>query len=436
MPASRVGRRRFLKTAGRAALAAGAVAALPAPLLAQRGPARVRLGFVGLGQRGVQLARAARSLPGVEIVAAADLYDGRLARAAEIAGGSVAAARDHRRVIENKDVDAVVIATPDHWHARLALAAAAAGKDVYCESPLTHSPAEAEAIAQAFGAGGRLLQTGASLLGSPLLVAAREQLQGGRLGKVTLAQGVWETASATEAWLVPFPPDASPETIDFESFLGGAPERAFDLHRFFRWQRYWDYGSGLAGARFADQLAALQWLLDAAAPERATAAGGLRRWRDGREVPDVLAGNFDYSAGFGVSLLATQNGGHRRELRLVGSEATLVIAGDRLSLFPEPLAEPFGDVGESWPREYRDWFYMMHGLTPEGQPRGGPALAKAAEVYELPTGGNEVAAHLADFVDAVRSRRAPRASAALGLAAAAGVHMANESYRQGRSVTR
>lgn len=434
MSRSRLPRRLFLKAAGRAALAAGAAAALPAPLFAQRGPARVRLGFVGLGQRGVRLARAAGGLPGVEIVAVADLYDGRLARAAEIAGSAVVAARDHRHVLESKDVDAVVIATPDHWHAPLLLAAAAAGKDVYCESPLTHAPAQAAAIAQAFGPGGRLLQAGPALLSSPLLAAAREHVRSGRLGRVALVQGVWETASATEAWLAPFPPDASPDTIDFRGFLGGAPAREFDLHRFFRWQRYWDYGSGLAGARFADQLAAIQWLLDAPAPERAAAAGAVRRWRDGREVPDVLSGAFDYAAGFGVSLLASQAGGHRRELRLVGSEATLLIEAERLSVYPEPLSEPYAEVGETWPKEYRDWFYMIHALTPDGQPRSGPTVAKAAEVYELPAGADAVALHLADFVDAVRSRRAPRASVALGLAAAAGAHLANESYRQGRSV--
>jgi len=423
-------RRQLLKAAGVAA----AAAAVPVRLFAQRGPARVRLGFVGFGQRGVQLARLARSLPGVEITAVADLYEGRRERAAEVAGEKAVATGDHRRVIESKQVDAVVIATPDHWHAPLAVAAADAGKDVYCETPLTHSLAEDAALDKAF-AGGRMLQSGGAHVTSPLYAAAREQLQSGRLGRVTLVQGIWETSTATEAWLIPFPPDASPETIDFKAFLGSAPAREFDLHRFFRWQRYWDYGSGLAGARFAPQLAAIQWLLAAKAPQRVTAAGGIRRWKDGREVPDTLSAVFEYE-GFSAVLTATQNGGHRQELRLVGSDGTLVIEESRLSLLPEPVTEPYAEVGESWPREHRDWFYMIHAAGPDGQPRSGPPVGKTAEIFERPAGTNAVSAHLADFLDALRSRRPPKEPLGLGLDAAGAAHSANEALRQGRSVAR
>lgn len=426
-----MGRRHFLKAAGGAA----AVAAFPVPLFAQRGPARVRLGFLGFGQRGVRLARAARGLPGVEITAVADLYEGRRARAAEVAGEQALATHEHRRVIESKDVDAVVIATPDHWHAPLALLAADAGKDVYCEAPLTQSLQQEPALHKAF-ASARVLQCGGARVTSPLYALAKEQIQAGRVGRVTLVHGIWETSTALEAWLVPFPPDASPETIEFKAFLGQAPAREFDLHRFFRWQRYWEYGSGLAGARFAVQLSAVHWLLDAKGPERVTAAGGLDRWKDGREVPDRLTAVFEHPEGFAAILTATQNGGRREELQVVGTGGTLVIAENRLSLLPEPLSEPYPEVGESWPKEHRDWFYMIHSMTPDGQLRGGALAVKAAEVFEAPAGVNAAAAHLGDFVDAVRSRRAPKEPIALGLAAAGAAHSANQSYREGRSVSR
>lgn len=426
-----MGRRHFLEAAG----AAAAAAAFPVPLFAQRGPARVRLGFVGFGQRGVQLARAARGLPGVEITAVADLYEGRRARAAEVAGEKAFTTGEVRRVIESKDVDAVVIATPDHWHAPLALLAADAGKDVYCEAPLTHSLQEEPALAKAFGSG-RVLQCGGARVTSPLYALAKEQIQAGRLGRVTLVHGIWETSTALDAWLVPFPPDASPESIDFKAFLGKAPAREFDLHRFFRWQRYWDYSSGLAGARFTVQLSAIQWLLDAKGPQRVTAAGGVDRWKDGREVPDIITAVFEYPEGFTATLTATQNGGRAQELRVVGTGGTLVIGEDRLSLLPEPLSEPYPEVGESWPKEHRDWFYMIHSMTPDGQLRGGAAAIKAAELFEAPAGASPVVAHLGDFVDAVRSRRAPKEPVALGLAAAGAAHRANQAYREGRSVRR
>ena len=377
------------------------------------------------------LAQAARALPGVEITAAADLYEGRRVRATEIAGAKCSVSGDARRVIESKDVDAVVIATSDHWHVPLATAAAAADKDVYCETPVTHSLAESDALAKAF-AGKRLFQCGGAQICTPLYIAAREQIQAGRLGRVSEVHGIWETASSIDAWRPKFPPDASPETIDWKGFLGAAPGKDFDLYRFFRWQRYWDYGAGLAGARFAIQLTAIQWLLDAAAPERVTAAGGIRRWKDGREVPDAMTAVFEYE-GFLVSLTATQNGGQRQELRLVGADGTLQIGENALSFFPEPLSEPYPDTGESWPKEYRDWFYMIHSRGADGQLRTGAPVTKTAETFELGGAVNAPALHLADFLDAVRFRRAPRGSAGLGLAAAAAAHRANESYRQERA---
>jgi predicted dehydrogenase len=316
-----------------------------------------------------------------------------------------------------------------------ATAAAAAGKDVYCETPVTHTISQTEALTTAFQ-GKRLLQCGGARVSSPLYAAAREQLQSGRLGRVTQIHGLWETASSTDAWRPKFPPDASPETIDWKAFLGATSAREFDLYRFFRWQRYWDYSAGLAGARFAVQLSALHWLLDAAGPERVTAAGGIRRWNDGREVPDSISAVFEYGEGFLATLTASQNGGRQQELRIVGTDGTLLIGEDKLSFLPEPYEEPYPETGESWPKEYRDWFYMIHSRTPDGQLRSGAAVQKAAEVFELSANVNAPALHLADFVDAVRFRRAPKEPLALGLASAAAAHRANESYRQGKSVER
>ena len=416
-------------------MAAGVAASFGTPLYAQRAPARVRLGFLGFGQRGVVLARAARTLPGVEIAAVADLYEGRRTLAIEVAGEKCAVGSAARRVIESPEVEAVVIATPDHWHVPFATAAAAAGKDVYCEPPVTHTLAQTEALTKAFD-GKRLLQCGGARVTSPLYAAAKEQIQSGRLGRVTQIHGLWETASSSEAWRPKFPPDASPDTIDWKGFLGALPAREFDLYRFFRWQRYWDYSAGLAGARFGIQLSAIHWLLDATGPERVTAAGGIRRWKDGREVPDTMTGVFEYSEGFMVTLTATQNGGRQQELRIVGTDGTLLIGEDKLTFLPEPLDEPYPETGESWPKEYRDWFYMIHSRAPDGQLRSGASVLKAAEVFELSANVNAPALHLADFVDAVRFRRAPKEPLALGIASAAAAHRANESYRQGKSLTR
>lgn len=431
-------RRGFLLAASRGALGAGLALSLPRLARAQRGPAsnRVRLALLGCGARGIELGRLAQGIPGVEVAGAADLYDGRLARAKELFGAAVVAVRDARRLIESAEIDAVVVATPDHWHAAQVQAALAAGKHVYCESPLTHAEAEVDALRRAAQSAGRVVQVGGGAAHAALLAAARELIAGGRLGRVTLVSGVSESAGALRAWQAPYPPDASPETVGFDAFLGKAPRAEFDLARFFRWRRYWEYGCGLAGERFVPQLTLLHALLGLAAPERATASGAVRLWQDGREVPDTFVAVLDYPQGPSVVLSATQCGGRREELRITGSEATLVLRPGELELLPEPLTEPYPQVGESWARDYRNWFYMMHGLGPSGQPRGTPPAEKAVERWQVAAGPAIEAAHVSDFVAAVRSRGRTREDLEQGLRAAAGAHLANAAWRAARATKR
>jgi predicted dehydrogenase len=227
-------------------------------------------------------------------------------------------------------------------------------------------------------------------------------------------RATWDTAAALEAWQIPFPPDASPESIDFTTFLGPAAQRAFDLSRFFRWRCYRDYGSGLAGTRLAPQLTAIHWLLDLGVPTQVTATGALQRWKDEREVPDVIHATLQYGNGVTVLLGATQNGGSTRELRVIGTDATLTIGDAGLTVRDHADAEPYADIGETWSKEYRDWFYMMHGMSAQGLVRGAPQPERALERYAQPDGAATAAAHLVDFVECVRSRRAPAEPLALG----------------------
>ena len=379
-------RRTFLQVAG-AVAGAAAVGAAPAMVTAQGGPGpRTRLALAGAGAQGLALLRALQGVTGVEVVAVADAYDGRLARAKEIAGEHVQTARDGREVVGRADVDAVIIATPDHLHAPLATAALSAGKDVYLECPVVHAPADVAALGDAAARAKRIVQAGGGWVSSPLFAAARRLVTTGALGRVTFVSGTWDSASALAAWQAPFPPDCSPESIDFAAFLGPAAAQAFDPARFFRWRLYNAFGSGLVGARFVPQLTAVQWLLDLPAPARATAHGARTRWRDGREVPDTIAATFEYEKGVVVSLGATLNGtGREKELRIVGTDATLVITERRLSIVPEPAAEPYPDVGETWAKSYRDWFYMIHGMSRDGLVRGAPPVEKAVETYSCPS---------------------------------------------------
>ena len=425
-----VPRRHVLRTAA-SPLAAVSQNTPPQP---RPGQARVRLAILGFGRQGSRLAAAAARTAGAEVVAVSDLYEGRLTRAREVLGGSIAATRDARAAFDRRDVDAVIIATPDHWHAPLMNAALSAGKDVYCEAPVIHRAEQRDAIT---GAADRIVQGGGGALGSPLHLAAREVIAEGRIGRVLHARANWDTNTSLAAWQVPFPPDASPETVDYSAFVGpGSAKHDFDPHRFFRWPCYRTFGSGLAGARVTPLLTTLHWLMDLSSPLRATSVGTLQRWKDGREIPDTLTTTCEYAGGVTATVCASLSGSAGRELRISGTDGALVLRDDELWLEVAPQVEPFEEVGETWPKEHRDWFYMMHGMTPQGQVRGAPAAERAVERYENPA---PTVPHsgLAEFIDCVRTRRAPRETLTLAAdAAAAALRADAELASRGAEVLR
>jgi predicted dehydrogenase len=252
------------------------------------------------------------------------------------------------------------------------------------------------------------------------------------LGRVSAASGFWGTTGAVDAWQTSFPPDASPETIDFKAFLAQAPPRDFDLKRFFRWPAYWDYGGGLAASRFVPLLADLQSLLGLRTPSRVVAGGRLHRWKDGRETPDVLTAVLDYATGPTVTLSASLNGaGMPRSIQVFGSDATLVLEDQHLIVRPDAGTEQYGEMANTLPKEYRDWFYMMHGMSNQGQIRSGVNLAEPALEYTVPQGAPSViAGQLNDFITAVRTRVSPAGSAQLPADAADAAQLINAAYRE------
>ncbi len=390
--------------------------------------APLRLGLIGFGVRGTEIAKAVAATTTAQIVAVADLYAGRRARATELLGADVFTTADYRQLLARRDVPALAIATPDHWHAPLALAALQAGKDVYCESPVVHGEQDPQPLLEA--ARDRVFQVGGALESAASYQKARALMASGAVGHVTAVRATWDTGSALDAWQRPFPPDASPDTVDFETFLGAAPRRPFDLHRFFRWPCYWDYGSGLAGARLVPLLTAIHTLAGVRQPIRAVLSGGTWRWKDGRDVPDALVASFDYEQGLTATLAVTQNGRAARELHVMGTEGTLVVTDEAVSVLPASDAEPYASLGETWPKDYRNWFYMMHGLTPQGAPRR-EFPGRAGEVLAAPDASGGLAAHLADFVTCVGSRQQPREPLQAGVDAAAAVARAGTAPGQG-----
>jgi predicted dehydrogenase len=205
----------------------------------------VRLGFVGVGIRGTLLMEAAAGIAGVEIKAVADCYKGHLDRARESFTPAPDVTGDYKQLLARPDLDAVVIAAPDHWHLRMTEDALAAGKHVYVEKPMTHTWEEGESFIAAVDKSGKVVQVGSQYMSMGCAQRAADLVKSGRLGQVTLVEGRFHRNTATGAWYYPIPPDASPQTVDFKSFLGSAPPHDFDLARFFQWRLFWDYSGGL-----------------------------------------------------------------------------------------------------------------------------------------------------------------------------------------------
>src|SRR5436190_2781723 len=250
----RSSRRQFLRASAGAVGAALAVKRIPldaAPLGAsarQVPPSdRVRFGMVGVGMQGSGLLGRAVALPGIECAAAADLYDGRHARAREIAGASLRTTRRYQELLADKDIDCIVAAVPDHWHRKIVVDAVSAGKDIYCEKPMSHSVADGRAMVDAARKSGRIVQIGSQRVSSAICAKARELIAQGAIGDLTMVEGWLGRNSPTGAWEYPPPPDLSLQNLDWDTWLGGAPKRALDPLLFARWRCWREFGTGVAG---------------------------------------------------------------------------------------------------------------------------------------------------------------------------------------------
>ena len=266
----KVTRRNFIQAS--AALAA-------APQTGRAAPSdRITVGCIGTGARGQELMQAIQQHPQAEIVAVCDAYKGRVERALDRTGNRAKVYKTHADLLAQKSIDAVVIATPDHWHKQILLEAVRAGKDVYCEKPLTYRSSEGLEIIKAAHAKERIVQVGSQGVSSDIGIKAKEHIQAGKIGKVTIIRADYNRNTASGAWIYPIPPDASPQTVDWEMFQGPAPKHPFSLERFFRWRCFQDYSGGIATDLFVHLCTTIHFLMNAKVPGRVMAMGELYRW--------------------------------------------------------------------------------------------------------------------------------------------------------------
>jgi predicted dehydrogenase len=428
-----INRRQFLERSPLVAAAAAGASRATAQINSSVGVSPVRLAFVGVGIRGNLLMEAAAGISGVELVAAADCYRGHLDRARELFPG-VAASGDHTEVLARPDVDAVVIATPDHWHLQMVKQALAAGKHVYIEKPLTHRWEDGEELVAAAEQSGRAVQVGSQYMSMGCAREAAALIQDGRLGQVTLVEGRIHRNSSTGAWYYPIPPDASPETVDWNRFLGPAPSRDFDLRRFFQWRLFWDYSGGLPTDLFVHLVTATHQLMGVQEPDSVVSFGDIYHWKSYREVPDQMTAMVRYPEGFVLRLTSTSSNGHPGPaLTFYGSEGTLEYGGGSFRYFYEPREESFRYATRSWPESTVERFREVMDLNDDLSPVDGPARAEPVE-YSSPGDEDATRAHLRNWIEAIRTGGTPIEDVRFGQHAALVGHMCNLSYEAGRTV--
>jgi predicted dehydrogenase len=437
MPQRKLTRRRFVRIALEAGAAAAAFAKAPAAGGGVLGANdRINVGVIGMGGRGRYLQRwvmevggqtPAAAPPGprpelpakppdpalaARVVAVCDVYAKRLKAARELSECDGVA--DYRALLDRSDIDAVLIATPDHWHARMAIEAMEKGKDVYLEKPVTLTIPEARQVALAVRKTGRVLQVGSNTTSSDQWWKARQAIQDGMIGKLIMSQGSYHRNSEDGEWNWKIDPGAGPQAtgddhIDWDLWLGSAPKRPFDADRFFRFRKYWDYSGGIATDLFYHVVAPLNicWG-EAQFPRRVAATGGIYVFADGREVPDTFMLTADYPQGHSLVLSSSMaNDSHIPGL-IRGHEGTIMMVPegrfegrvDYITVTPQPLAK----------KRFKDKYGTIE-VKIECEPRE---------------------SHMENFLRCVRTREKPVLDADTAYRAMVTIGMSVQSYREGR----
>jgi len=397
---------------------------------------KIRIATIGIGDRASAITQTALRVPGVELVAVADVYDGRLIRAKEVWGNHLFTTRDYREILAKSDIDAVIIGTPDHWHAKISTDAMNARKDVYCEKPMVQDLSEGHAVIEVAQKTKRIFQVGSQRVSSILYQKGKELLAAGAIGQLNMIEAWWDRNSAIGAWQYSIPPDASPQNIDWERFLGHAPKRPFEPIRLFRWRNYRDYGTGVAGDLFVHLFSGMHYVTGSLGPTRVMATGGLRYWNDGRDVPDVMLGLCDYpqtknhpAFNLFLKINFADGGGETNEFRFIGSEGVMTI-GSNVTVARKPRPKEPGYTIDTFPKAVQEQFLKEYRAK---YPAGKPELrGNSVETYSAPSGYNDTLDHFTNFFAAMRSRQPVIEDAVFGFRAAGPALLANLSYFNNR----
>lgn len=398
---------------------------------------QVNVGAIGMGIMGYNNVNSALKVPGVKLVAACDLYSGRLDRAKEVYGKDLFVTNDYRKILDRKDIDAVIISTGDHWHARITKEALQKGKNVYCEKPMVHLIKEGAGIIQAQKAGNKIMQVGSQRVSSLVYAKAKELYNSGAIGKLNIVNAIYDRQDALGAWQYTMPADESPQTVDWDRYIAGMPKTPYDAKKFFWWRNYRAFGTGVAGDLFVHLLSGTHVITGSKGPSSIYSSGQLAYWKDGRDVPDVMTGIMQYPEtpehpSFQLTLQVNfvSGTGGSELVRFVGDEGYIDIGGNGLTVHHHimPKAPGIGgwDALATYPQSMQESLKEQYNkkYSPEQRKR----VKKADIVYRQPDDFDEHLQHHTNFFDSVRSGKPVVEDAVFGFRAAAPCLACNDSY--------
>jgi len=398
MPASSVSRRAFLATS--AATAAASALTLPASAQPVGANERINIGLIGTGGRCRHLMPALAKVPNTRMIALCDVYEPNLELAQKLADPAAVTFRDYHQLLARKDIHAVLIASPDHWHVPMTVDAMAADKDVYVEKPLTHSLAEGKIVLDAAAKHKRVVQIGTQQRSMTHIRRAKELVAAGRLGTVHKVHLTWNRNTDR---VRKGPQNVDEKRLDWKRFLGNAPNQAFNDYRFRNWRWFWDFGNGILTDLMVHWIDVVHWFLNLDHPAKAVTVGGNYISRDIWQTPDTIQTLLTYPGELQVHFEGTFcNARNGAMVEFMGTEATLYVDRGRFELIPEPRSK-------QKPEE------QILGTGPRGR-----------DFYDRPDGE---LLHLTDWIDAIRNSRQPSATIRDGVRAAAAAHLGNQAFR-------
>ncbi|WP_395767571.1 Gfo/Idh/MocA family protein [Aquirufa sp.] len=398
---------------------------------------KIRLGVIGFGVQGHFDLASALKVPGVELAGICDLYTGRIENAKELYGKDLYTTRNYKELLDRPDIDAVIIATHDVWHARITIDALAKGKHVYVEKPMVYKISEGQRVIDAQKKYNKVLQVGSQRVSSIGLAKAKEMLANGEIGKLNMVNAVYDRQSSIGAWEYTIPKDADASTCDWNRFIEATAKMEFDAKKFFWWRAFKEVGTGVAGDLFIHLLSGTHFMTNSNGPETIFSTGQFSYWKDGRNLPDVMSGVMQYAdtpqhPAFQLTLQVNfvSGTGGQEVTRLVGSEGVMNVKGNTISVTHSIMPEAPGFGG--YDSVFTFSKSMQDEMTKEYNAKWAEAQRKRPikedVIFKAPAGYDEHVDHFTNFFDAIRTGKQVVEDATFGFRAAAPALACNESY--------